>query len=144
MMLWTAPPPARRCQGRRGVTRFGGLGHASCDDDWSRHRKVGFSGPWRRRRRQCVGATAPAPRSWPRSCGCAPRGRQHRAILSCNDLIHQFRRVGEHSAGLRQPAAVHHRELFLRRAGTAPLRRRGFRERRPLTRLTFRGTGPLL
>src|SRR5262249_55287550 len=52
-MLWTAPPPARRCHGRRGVTRFGGLGHASCDDGWSRHCKVGFSGPWRRRRRQC-------------------------------------------------------------------------------------------
>src|SRR5262249_28415174 len=28
-MLWTAPPPARRCHGRRGVTRFGGLGRAS-------------------------------------------------------------------------------------------------------------------
>jgi putative tryptophan/tyrosine transport system substrate-binding protein len=30
MMLWTASPPARRCHGRRGVTRFGGLLPIAC------------------------------------------------------------------------------------------------------------------
>jgi hypothetical protein len=48
-----APPPARRCHGRHGVTRFGGLDHASGYDNRSRHRKVDFSGSWCWHRQQC-------------------------------------------------------------------------------------------
>src|SRR5262249_47147920 len=50
MMLWTAPPPARKCQ-RCGccltLPRFGGAKHANDYDDRFRHRQVSLSGAWR-------------------------------------------------------------------------------------------------
>src|SRR5208337_3967266 len=35
-----------------GPPRFGGANYASNHDNWSRHRQIGISGPWRRRGRQ--------------------------------------------------------------------------------------------
>jgi two-component sensor histidine kinase len=55
VMLWTAPPPARKCQ-RSGCCcgpAIWRIKHASDYDDWSRHRKVCFPGAWHRRGRQC-------------------------------------------------------------------------------------------
>src|ERR1700757_5197073 len=44
--MWTAPPPARECQGYGGwlgLPRFGGATNAFDFDNWSRHRQVGLS-----------------------------------------------------------------------------------------------------
>src|SRR5262245_54069403 len=49
-MLWTAPPPARECQGCGGrlkLPRFGGATYAVNFDNRSRYRQVSVSSPWR-------------------------------------------------------------------------------------------------
>ena len=51
LMLWTAPPPARKCHGcgrRLRLPRFGGAIHAIDFDNRSRYRQVGLSSAWRR------------------------------------------------------------------------------------------------
>src|SRR6516165_8327741 len=50
VMLWTAPPPARECQGYGGrlrLPRFGGAIYAVDFDNRSRYRQVGLSSAWR-------------------------------------------------------------------------------------------------
>jgi len=50
LMLWTAPPPARECQGCGGclrLPRFGGATYAVDFDNWSRYCQVGLSSAWR-------------------------------------------------------------------------------------------------
>src|SRR6516162_4373476 len=50
VMLWTAPPPARECQGygrRLRLPRFGGAIYAVDFDNRSRYRQVGLSSAWR-------------------------------------------------------------------------------------------------
>ena len=44
LMLWTAPPPARKCHrcALLRLPRFGGANHADGHDNRPRHRKVGF------------------------------------------------------------------------------------------------------
>src|SRR6516164_4767493 len=59
-MLWTAPPPARECQGYGGrlrLPRFGGAIYAVDFDNRSRYRQVGLSSAWRR----CGWPSGPTP-----------------------------------------------------------------------------------